>query len=61
LHQHGQPAIRFRARCGDDALGDLALEHEHGAVVPGWPRLGGDPGDEQRRWRYCRADLRRSA
>ncbi len=47
LHQHGQPPVAFRARCGNDALGDLALEHEDGGVVPGRPRLDADPGDEQ--------------
>ena len=46
--EHGEPAIGLRARLRHDALGDLALEHQHQPVVPGRPRLGGEPADEQR-------------
>src|SRR5580704_7680495 len=35
-------------RLRDDALGNLALKHEDCAIVPGWPRLDGEPGYEQR-------------
>ena len=46
--QHREAAIGLRAGLGDDALGDLALEHQHEPVVPGRPRLDGEPRDEQR-------------
>ena len=46
--QHRQPAIGLAAGRGDDALGDLALEHQHQPVVPRRPRLGGQPADQQR-------------
>ncbi len=36
------------ARRGDDALGDLALKHQHQAVVPRRPWLGGKPRHQQR-------------
>ena len=49
LRQHRQASVALRCRRGDDAFGDFALEHENGAVVPGRPRLGAEPGDEQRR------------
>ena len=59
LHQDRKPPVGFGARCGDDAFGDLALEHENGAVVPGRPRLDADPARPAARLRCCRADWRR--
>ena len=46
--QHREAAVGLRAGLRDDALGDLALEHQHEPVVPGRPRLGGEPDDQQR-------------
>ena len=47
--QHAKAAIGLRAGRCDDALGDLALEHQGHRVVPGRPRLGLEPTDQQRR------------
>ena len=46
--QHREPAVGLRAGLRHDALGDLALEHQHEPVVPGRPRLDGEPADQQR-------------
>ena len=46
--KHRQPAVGLAARRGDDALGHLALEHQHQRVVPGRPWLGGQPADQER-------------
>ena len=46
--QHRQPAVGLRAGRRGDAFRDLALEHQHQPVEPGRPRLGGQPGDQQR-------------
>ena len=59
--QHREPAVGLRAGLRDDALGDLALEHQHEPVVPGRPRLGGEPARPAARSRCCRAGWRRRA
>ena len=46
--QHRQPAVALGAGLRHEPLGDLALEHQHQPVVPGRPRLAGQPGDQQR-------------
>ena len=57
--QHGEPAVGLRAGLRHDALGDLALEHQHEPVVPGRPRLDGEPARPAARSRCCRAGWRR--
>ena len=49
LREHGKPAISFRARRGDDALGDFALKHQHHAIEPRRPRLRLEPIDQKQR------------
>src|ERR1700728_1668144 len=49
LHQDGEASVALRSGLGDDALGDLALEHEGGGVIPGRPRLHDYPSDQQGR------------
>ena len=48
-HEHAEAAVVARSRrVGDDALGDLALEHQRQRSPPGRPRLGGEPAGQQR-------------
>ena len=48
VRKHAEPAIGFVVFAGDDALGHLALKHQHHHVVPGRPRLDRQPVDQQR-------------
>ena len=59
--QHRQPAIMFAAGLGGDALGDFALEHQGEAGPEGRPAIAGQPFDQQRRCRHCKAGWRRCA
>src|SRR5262249_48837882 len=43
-----QASVALAAGGGDNAFGDLALEHQHEPVVPGRPRLEREPADQQR-------------
>ena len=45
--EHAEPAIGLLVLARDDALGDLALEHQDHHVVPGRPGLGGEPADQE--------------
>src|SRR5262249_36853678 len=47
-NQDGKASVALAAGGGDDAFGDLALEHQHEPVVPGRPRLEREPADQQR-------------
>ena len=46
--EDGQASVALAAGGGDDAFGDLALEHQHEPVVPGRPRFEREPADQQR-------------
>src|SRR6185503_9699530 len=46
LRQHGKTPVVLGTRLGYDAVGDLALEHEHESIKPGRPRLGLEPDDQ---------------
>ena len=59
--EHREPAVGLGAGRRGDALGDLALEHQHQPVVPGRPWLDGEPAVPAARSRYCRAGWRRCA
>ena len=47
--QNGKPSVALGAGRGDDALGHLALEHQHKSIIPRRPRLDREPGDQQSR------------
>src|SRR5262249_39237388 len=47
-NEDGQASVALAAGDGDNAFGDLALEHQHEPVVPGRPRLEREPADQQR-------------
>ena len=49
LGEHGQPPVILGSRLGHDAVGHLALEHQHEPIEPRRPWLGLEPADEQRR------------
>ena len=47
-NEDGQASVALAAGGGDDAFGDLALEHQHEPVVPGRPWFEREPADQQR-------------
>ena len=48
VREHAEPPIGLVILARDDALGHLALKHQHHHVVPGRPRLDRQPVDQQR-------------
>ena len=59
--EHAQPAVGVAAGRGDDALGDLALEHQRQRPVEGRPVRRPSASAPAVRCRYCRAGWRRSS
>ena len=49
LRQHREAPVVLPTRRRDDALGDLALEHQRQALPPGRPGLDGQPARQERR------------
>src|SRR5262249_30266925 len=47
-NEDGQAPVALAAGGGDDAFGNLALEHQHEPVVPGRPWFEREPADQQR-------------
>ncbi len=48
MREDGQSSVTFRAGRRNDALGDFALEHENGGIVPRRPGLDAKPLHEER-------------